>query len=451
LGARVALVDREKFGGECLYTGCVPSKALLQVARLAAQVRSAEQLGLSAQLAPVDLGAVADHIQRVIDEIYVNTDAPENYAAFGIEPLLGEVRFVSPTAVTINGQQVTAKRYLICTGSHPRVASMPGLAEASYLTNETVFAQRRLPRSLVVIGGGPVGCELGQAFARFGSQVTILQRPDRILPKDEPEAAAVLAKRLLAEGVTILTRADAQAVVMRDGLKTVEAATPNGPVQVAGEEILVAVGRSPTVEGFGLDAARVAYDWRTGIATDAYLRTSNRRVFAAGDVRGGYLFTHAAALQARTAVRNMLLPGIARSKLDERAMPWATFTEPEIAHTGLTEAEARRQYGAGVRAYVQPLRGVDRAVTEGETEGFIKLVCTEKGKLLGATLAGPAASEYINELALALSQGLSLSRLAGTTHVYPTVALGIQQAAGRYSLAATSKSGLVRFLRRFAG
>lgn len=195
LGARVALVDKEKFGSDCLYTGCVPSKALLHVARLAAQVRNATQLGLTAQLAPVDLGAVADHVQQAIREVYTESDAPENYAALGIEPLLGEVRFTSPPTVTINGTQVTAQRYLICTGSRPTVPSTPGLAEAGYLTNESVFSRRQLPRSLIVIGGGPVGCELGQAFARLGSQVTILQRPDRILPKDEPDAASVLGKR----------------------------------------------------------------------------------------------------------------------------------------------------------------------------------------------------------------------------------------------------------------
>ncbi|MGH2516790.1 MAG: FAD-dependent oxidoreductase, partial [Ktedonobacterales bacterium] len=263
--------------------------------------------------------------------------------------------------------------------------------------------------------------------------------------------AAVLAKRLVAEGVTLLTRTEVRSVSIRDGLKVVEAATPEGTRQIGAEEILVAVGRSPTVDDLGLDAAHVTCDRRKGIATDAYLRTSNSRIFAAGDVRGGYLFTHAAALQARTAVRNMLLPAIARSKLDERVMPWATFTEPEIAHVGLTEAEARKEYGGDVRSYTQPLAGVDRAVTEGEAAGFIKLVCMAKGKLLGATIAGPSAGEYINELALALSQELSLAQIAGVTHAYPTVALGIQQAAGRYTLEATSKSGVVRFLRRLAG
>lgn len=449
LGASVALVDRGPFGGDCLNTGCVPSKALLHVARLAAQARRAGELGLNVQLGPVDLGAVADHVARVIADIYADSDAPENFEAQGVDPIIGEARFSSPDELSVNGQSLRAARYLICTGSHPVVPPVPGLLEAGYLTNETVFAARRLPADLVVIGGGPIGCELGQAFARLGSRVTILQRPQRLLPKDEPEASAVLLRRFHEEGITVHAGADVRSVSVQNGRKVVEALTPAGPIRASGEEILVAVGRAPAVAGLGLDEAGVRFDPRKGITTDAYLQTTNKRVYAAGDVIGGYLFTHAAALQARLAIRNMLFP--ARGKLDERVMPWATFTEPEVAHVGLTEAEARRQNGDDVKVYTQQMRGIDRAVTEGETAGLIKLVATARGKLLGAQIVGPSAGEYINELALALQQNLTLSDLAATTHAYPTVALGIQQAAGTYALEVAANSGLVRLLRRFGG
>ena len=448
-GARVALLERERFGGECLYTGCVASKALLHVARVAAQIRQASALGLSAQLGPVDLGAVADHVQRVIAEVYTDSDAPEHYADLGIDVAIGESRFESPSTVSVNGQTITAKHALISTGSHPVVPPIPGLAESGFLTNETIFTARQLPSRLLVIGGGPIGCELGQAFARLGSRVTLLQRPDHIIPKDEPEASAILRDRLAREGVTILTGAAAARVSTRGGEKIVEVTTPQGTCEIAVDEILVAVGRAPNVRELNLAAAQIAYDPHKGITVDANMRTSNARVYAAGDVTGGYLFTHAAARQARAAIRNMLFPS--QSKIDERVTPWATFTDPEVAHVGLTEAEARRRHGAETQVYTQAMSGVDRAVTEGETEGFTKLICDKKGTILGAEIVGPSAGEFINEIALAMQQDLTMQQLANTTHAYPTVALSVQQAAGAFSLERATSSGVVKLLRKFGG
>lgn len=445
LGARVALLDREALGGECLYTGCVPSKALLHVARVAAHIRTASTLGLDAQLAPIDLARVGDYVQRVIQTIHDETDHPDHYTRMGVDVAFGEVYFVSGNNLIVNGQRVGARRFLIATGSHAAVPPISGLAEAGYLTNETVFGLRELPNRLGIIGGGPVGCELGQAFARLGSRVTIVQRRDQLLPRDEPEAAAVLQERLQAEGVTVETRTTATAVTRREGAKVVSFETAGGAREVVVDEILVAVGRSPNLEGLGLDTAGVRYDVHKGIIVDKRLRTSNARIYAAGDVIGGYLFTHAAALQARTAVRNALFPGGAM--LDERVMPWATFTEPEVAHVGLTEAEARRQYGRAVQVFVQPLREVDRAVIDSATEGFVKLVSTKSGRLLGAQIVGHQAGEYINELAVALQRKLRVADLAATTHVYPTLALSIQQAAGKYTIGKLAHSRLVRLLR----
>jgi pyruvate/2-oxoglutarate dehydrogenase complex dihydrolipoamide dehydrogenase (E3) component len=448
LGARVALVDRDKLGGECLHTGCVPSKALLRIARVAAEVRTAGQLGLSARLNPVDLSAVADRVHRVIDQIYVTSDAPERFIAQGVDVALGEVRFLARDRLAVNGQTVTARRYLICTGSHPTVPPIAGLAEAGFLTNESVFDLRHLPASLVVIGGGPIGCELGQAFARLGARVTIVEALERLLPQDEPAAAQVLQARLAAEGVTILTRAHITGVSHRGGRRIVAASTPDARVEIATEQILVAAGRAPNVAGLDLEAAGVRYDAKKGIAANAYLRTSNPRIYAAGDVTGGYHLTHAAALHARKAVRNALIP--LPSKLDARVMPWTTFTEPEIAHVGLTEAQARQQHGDRVRVYTQAFHDVDRAVVEGETAGFVKLVGTRGGKLLGAQIVGPAAGEYINEVALAMQRGLGLGDLANTTHVYPTLAIAIQQAAAKYNYERLAHSRVVKLLRALA-
>lgn len=445
LGIDVALLDREALGGECLYTGCVPSKALLHVAHEAAHIRAADSLGLDARLAPIDLGRVAVYVQRAIQTIQEQTDNPEHFAQMGVAVALGEIRVAGSDSVLVNGQRVRAKRLLIATGSHATVPPIPGLADAGYLTNETIFSLHDLPARLVVIGGGPVGCELGQAFARLGSHVTILQRSPRLLPRDEPEASELLRAQFEGEGIVVETQATVRQVERRDGARVLHVDTPAGAREVFADAILVAVGRSPNVDGLDLATAHVRYDPQKGVVVDSYLRTSNPRIYAAGDVIGGYRFTHAAALQARTAVRNAFFPGGAA--LDERVMPWATFTEPEVARVGLTELDARQQYGDRAQVWVQQFRDVDRAVSDNATGGFVKLVSTQDGGLLGAQVVGRHAGEYINELALALQRRLSLADLAGATHVYPTLALAIQQAAGQYTGARASRSRLVRLLR----
>lgn len=447
LGAKVALLDREALGGECLFTGCVPSKALLHVAHTAAQIRSAATLGLDAQLAPVDLGHVADYVQRAMQTVQDQSDNPAHFVERGVDVALGAVRFVARDSITLNGQPTRAKRFLIATGSHASLPAppIPGLAEAGYLTNETIFSLRDLPGRLVVIGGGPVGCELGQAFARLGSQVSILQRAERLLPKDEPEASSLLRSLFAREGIIVETRANVRQIKGHEGGKVVRFETPAGVHEIETDAILVAVGRSPHTTGLDLEAAGILYDAHKGITVDTRLRTSNPRIYAAGDVIGRYRFTHAAALQARIAVRNALFPG--SKSLDERVMPWATFTEPAVAHVGMTEAQARQRHGESVRVFIQPFREVDRAMTDSATEGFVKLVSAKDGALLGAQIVGRSAGESINELALVLRQRLSLADLAATTHVYPTMALALQQAAGQYTDDHLRRSRFVRFMR----
>ncbi len=451
LGVRVALVDRERLGGECLYTGCVPSKALLHVARVAHDIRQAHTLGLSAHLDPVDLGAVADQVQRVIGRVEQRDSAPA-YERRGVEVLFGAARFISPRELEINGQTVRAKAFLLATGSHATPATIPGLDAVGYLTNDSVFDVRLLPARLTVVGGGPIGVEMAQAFARLGSRVTILQRPDRLLPKEDPEASVVLRERLEAEGITVATNAAATGFALRDGQKVATVRARDGATsELAADEVLVALGRTPNVAGLGLETAGVKFDAAKGVAADDYLRTSNPRIYAAGDVKGAPFFTHAAAQQARVAVRNALTPS--RARLDERALPWATFTDPEVARVGLTEDEARRQYGSDAHAYVTHFSEVDRADAEEATTGFVKLVARGKGELVGAHIVGLNAGEYITELALAMSAGISLGKIASTVHVYPTLAIAIQSAAGEFALARTragAAPGIVRqYLRLF--
>lgn len=446
IGAKVALLDRERLGGECLYTGCVPSKALLHVAHQAAHIRAANAVGLDAHLEPVNLGQVNDYAQRAIQTIQSQTDNPEHYTQMGVDVALGDVRFVASDVITINGQRVRARRFLIATGSHASVPPIEGLAAAGYQTNETIFSLRKLPQRLAVIGGGPVGCELGQAFDRLGSEVTILQRPDRLLPRDEPDASALLRSQFAGEGITVETQARVLSVERRDECLMVRFDSTTGPREIAVDEILVAAGRSPNVTGLDLETAGVDCDVRNGITVDRYLRTSNRRIYAAGDVIGGYQFTHAAALQARTAVRNALFPG--RTAYDDQVIPWATFTEPEVAHVGLSAAQARQRYGDMVGVFVQQFREVDRAVTDSAAIGFVKLISAKNGTLLGAQIVGNGAGEQINELALALRHHLRLGDLAKTTHVYPTLSLAIQQTAGEYTTGTLRRSRVIRLLNR---
>lgn len=446
-GVQVALIDRERLGGECLYTGCVPSKALLHVARVAQEIRTAQRIGLRAHLDAVDLGAVADQVHHVIDRAYVR-DAPEAYERLGVEVLFGEACFVSPRELAINGRTICSRAYIVATGSHAAAPSVPGLADAGYLTNDSVFDVRKLPAKLAIIGGGPIGVELGQAFARLGSHVTILQRPDRLLPKEEPDASAVVRRVLAAEGVTVQTRTTAQGVSLRNGLKVISVRRADGTTEeVAADEILVALGRTPNVTGLGLEAAHVQYDQSAGIKADDALRTANPRIYVAGDVRGAPYFTHAAAQQARIAVRNALTPF--RARRDDRALPWATFTDPEVARVGLTEAEARERHGDDVCVYTQPFSEVDRADTEEATEGFVKLVATRKGEMLGAHLVGLSAGEYVNELALAMRAGIRLGQIAATVHVYPTMAIAIQQAAGYYAAERARSGALPGVIRSY--
>jgi pyruvate/2-oxoglutarate dehydrogenase complex dihydrolipoamide dehydrogenase (E3) component len=423
LGARTLLIEKGRLGGECLHSGCVPSKSLLHVARLVRQAREVQRfLGGPANF-EVQMPQIAACIQEVIGEV---RDAEEQ-SIEGVTFQSGAASFQSPTTLRLNGEIISSRAFLIATGSRPAIPDIPGLAEAGYLTNETVFDLTALPDSLAVLGGGPEGCELGQAFARLGCNVTILQRAERLLPREDPDVSAAIASALQADGVTILTQASVTSVSRCDEgtMLTVRIGEQEQRLEVAA--ILVAAGRAPNVEGLNLAAAGVAYRER-GIVVDGYLRTTAHHIFAIGDVIDGYHFSHVAAYQATRAVRNALLPPF-KKRIDERVVPWCTFTDPEAARAGLTPDEARQRYGS-VRAVTFPYAGIDRARTDNELAGFLKLVLAGKREeIVGAHMVGAHAGELLGEITLAMQRRLPLSTLRNVIHVYPTFSTGIQQLA----------------------
>ena len=438
LGAKVALVEKAKLGGDCLNYGCVPSKGLIRAARLAAQARSMPAFGVDAGEVRVDFPRVMKRMKAAQARIGEH-DAPSRFEGMGIEVVFGEGAFTGPDAFRVGDRTLRARKFLLATGSSPFVPPVAGLADAPYLTNETVFNLEELPKRLVVLGAGPIGLELSQAFQQLGAEVDVLQRAPKLLPRLDAEMAALLADCLKKSGLRLHFEADARKITKRGDEILVEADTPSGRREWVCDRLLVATGRSPNVGGMDLEKAGVRFTPR-GVETDAWLRTSNPRVFAAGDVRGQYLFTHMAEYEAGVALRNMLfsapfgvpLPFL-RKKTNYDAVPWTIYTTPEAAHVGMGEAEAREAFGANrARILRFPMSRVDRAVLDGETEGLCKVVCDAKGRLVGADLVGPSAGEILHEFALAVRRKMRVREVVDTVHVYPTLAQVNKRAAGRF-------------------
>ena len=427
LGLSVALVERSRIGGDCTWTGCVPSKALLKAAGIAQSSRTADRFGLSPADPVLDMRAVMERIRSVIARIY-DTESPQALSSEGIEVIQGEASFTGPASIRVGGHPLTARRFLVCTGASPTIPAIPGLDTIPFLTYETVWDMGEVPASLAVIGGGAVGCELAQAFARLGSQVTLVEAADRILPQEDPEVSEVISRRFQSEGMTVMVGAAAQDVSARAGEVAGASVELAGGTSIEADALLVAVGRRPNAGELALEAAGVS-SGPQGIQTDRHLRTANKRVYAAGDVTGGPQFTHYAGWQGYMAVRNAFLPG--NSVAVREQVPRATFTDPEAAQTGLMEEEARDLYGERVAVTRWPMAEVDRALTDGETEGFVKAVHTPKGRILGATIVAPTAGEMVQEWTLAIDKGVKLSDLARSIHVYPTYSMASQQLALR--------------------
>jgi pyruvate/2-oxoglutarate dehydrogenase complex dihydrolipoamide dehydrogenase (E3) component len=422
VGARVALLEKHRVGGDCLNYGCVPSKALLRAARVAHTIQTAATYGIRTGATPPtqDLKPVMEYVRAVRARIAPH-DSVERFTGLGVDVHLTAGRLRSAHEVTLvnEGSTIWARQIVLATGSRPRIPDMSGLREAGFLTNETVFDCDRLPPSLLVIGGGPIGAELGQAFARLGSRVTIVSASDHILPREDEDVAGVLARQLSREGVTVLDCARAIGVSRDNGLKRVTVRLPDGERTIDVDEILVAAGRQPNVEDLGLAEVGVAFDERA-VRIDARCRTTVPSIWAVGDVAGPYQFTHWANYQARIVIRNALFPGSWACDFD--TVPWTTFTEPEVARVGLSEADARRR-GIPYDLFTASFEDNDRALCDGEPEGFVK-VLTRKGSgvILGAAIVHAHAGELLAEVVLAKKHKLGLAKLSTPIHVYPTLA-----------------------------
>lgn len=429
VGARVALVERDRTGGDCLWTGCVPSKSLIAAAQLAHRMRHAGRVGLAPVEPEIDFADVMGHVQRAIATIEPQ-DAPDRLRAEGVEVIHGAGRFLDRRTLEVAERRLRFTSAIVATGSEPAVPALDGLSGPDVLTTETIWGERELPSRLVVLGGGPIGCELGQAFARLGSDVVLVEVAERLLLKEEPAAGALIAEQMSQEGVDVRPRSKA-VEVQRPAHEPPQLVleTPGGRTAVPFDRIVVATGRRPRTSGIGLDAAGVELDERGAVAVDARLRTSSRRIFAAGDVTARLPFTHVAAHHARVAAVNALLG--ARRSVDA-TIPWVTFTDPEIARVGLTEAEARARWGERAIVARSDYATLDRAITEGEPLGFALLVADPRGRLVGATVAAPAAGEVIAELTARVKAADRIDRLSTTVHAYPTLAEGPARAADEH-------------------
>ena len=419
LPIKVAAVERGRLGGDCLWTGCVPSKALLASAKVAHHMRTAGTFGIAPVEPEIDTAKVFERIRHVQQRIAATDDSPERFRdELGVDLIEGTARLTSPTTLDVDGERIETRYVLLATGSRPVIPPIEGLAEAGHLDSESIWEIDRAPASLVILGGGPIAMEMAQGFRRLGVPVTVLERAERVLSRDEPELAERLLGILRTEGVDIRLGTEAVRVTVEDGLKVVHT---DGGERFAAHEIVVAVGRQPNVEGLGLEELGIATSKR-GVTVDADLRTSVESVSAAGDVAGRYLFTHAAGFEGVRAVRNMLFPGQSKGDYD---VPWCTFTDPECAHAGLTAAEARERFGAGdVEVHRHELAHSDRARADGTEEGLIHVV-THKDRVVGAHILAASAGELIGELALAIDQGLKLADVGAVIHVYPTLATEI--------------------------
>lgn len=425
LGARVALVERERLGGDCLWTGCVPSKALLASSRAAQLRRDSGHLGIPGKAKPVEFGFVMASL-RAAREVVSHHDDPARFRAMGAEVVSGPAAFRDPRTVQVGERLLTAKRVVVATGALPQLPPIAGLAEAGPLTHRTIFEREEAPASLAVIGGGPVGVELAQAFQRLGVPTVLLETLPQILGREDPEAAVVVRAALEREGVTIHTGAAIEQVVRQGAGRRLRVRRSEGTVEdLLVGEVLVATGRRPATEGLGLEALGLEVG-PAGLPVDATLRTRIPGLWAAGDVTGGPQFTHVADYQARLVVRNALTPFPART--DYRAVPRVTYCDPEVAQVGLTELEAVAADGS-TRVWRYDFADLDRAITDRRREGFVKLVATRGGRLLGATIVGAGAGELISLATLALRRGLRVGDLADFIYPYPTMAEGLLRAA----------------------
>jgi pyruvate/2-oxoglutarate dehydrogenase complex dihydrolipoamide dehydrogenase (E3) component len=449
--AKVTLIEKGRMGGDCLNTGCVPSKALIRSARLLAHIRRADEFGIPKATANMHFADVMQRVQRVIRTVAPH-DSAERYRSLGVEVIQGTARITSPWTVEVTGPElqrtITTRSIVIAAGAKPSVPPIPGIESVGYLTSDSVWELKDLPRRLVVLGGGSVGSELTQAFARLGSQVTQVEMLPRILSREDPEVSELVTRRFLAEGIRVLTGHTAKAFLVEKGEKVLVAEHAGGEVRIPFDAVLVAVGRSANLKGYGLEELGIPTT-RT-VETNELLQTIFPNIYAAGDVAGPYQFTHTAAHQAWYAAVNALFSPYRRFRADYSVIPWATFVDPEVARVGLNELEARER-GIPYEVSRYDMGELDRAIAEGETEGFVKVLTVPgKDKILGATIVGEHAGELIAEYVLAMRHGIGLNQILGTIHVYPTMAEANKYAAGQWKKAHAPER-LLRWVERFHG
>ncbi len=427
MGVKVVLIEKGKMGGDCLNTGCVPSKALIAASHAATQIRRGGRFGVNGHEPEIDFLKVHDHVHGVIAAIAPH-DSVERFEGLGVDVIQGAARFTGPREVEVGGRRIGARRFVIATGSSPASPPIPGLDHVPYLTNETVFDLDQRPEHLIVIGGGPIGIELAQAHRRLGARVTVLEGLS-ILGKDDPDAVEVVRRRVIDDGIDLREGVMIKTVARRGNGIALTIENGGADERFAGSHLLVAAGRRANVDGLDLEAAGIRYSPK-GIEVDKRLRTTNKKVFAIGDVAGAYQFTHMAAYHAGIVIRNALfhLP----AKVDYAAVPWVTYTDPELAHVGLGEGEARERLGDDIRVLKWSFAENDRAQAERETDGLIKIVVGRKGRILGATIVGAHAGELILTWVLAVQESLKVGAIANLIAPYPTLSEVSKRAAGSY-------------------
>ncbi|HET9031743.1 MAG TPA: FAD-dependent oxidoreductase [Dokdonella sp.] len=445
--AKVALIERHRMGGDCLNTGCVPSKALLRSARLMADARNSERYGIAKVNTEIDFADVMSRVHEIIAKIEPH-DSVERYTELGVDVIKGDARILSPWQVDVDGQRYTARSLIIATGAQARVPDMEGLDTVDFRTSDTLWEIRELPKKLVIIGGGPIGCELAQAFARLGSKVTLVQKGSRLLPREDVDASTVIETRFAAEGIDVITDCEAIRVEGDKSAGTLIGKRDGTEVKFDFDRLLLALGRKPNVEGFGLEELGVEIDKRGTVKTDALLRTNFPNILVAGDVAGPYQFTHVASHQAWYASVNALIAPFWSFKADYRVIPWATFTDPEVARVGLSEAEAKEQE-IEVEVSKYGLDDLDRAIADSADHGYVKIL-TPPGKdtILGATIVGEHAGDLLAEFVLAMKHGIGLNKLLGTIHIYPTMSEANKMAAGVWKRA-NAPQGILRMAAKF--
>ena len=452
LGAKTMMIEKAKLGGDCTWSGCIPSKVLLKAGKVANEIRSASKYGLVDQEPKIDFSKVIAHVQKTIQDVYEDADDPKIYEDMGIEVVHGEAKFTGSHSINItlsdgSVRTVTSRYFVIATGASAFVPPIKGLESVPYMTNETLFENGNQPRRLAIIGGGPIGIEMSQAFSNLGSEVTILDSADRVMVKDDPELVQILMDVLKQQGVSFELGADIKEIRM-DG-ETILISYEKGGEQkeLKVDALLVATGRRANINGIGLDKADVRTN-KNGIEVNNNCRTNQAHIYAVGDVTGRFQFTHMSEHMAKVAVTNMLLK--IPMKIDQERVPWATFTEPELAHVGMNEEQLKTK-GISFEAYKFPYSKIDRAITDGATTGLIKIFARKlDGKIYGASIVGAQAGDLISQYAVAMRNGVTLRNIADTIHPYPTYGLGARRAADQWYIKNQSESS-VKWIKRLFG